>query len=164
MLPTPAAAQGGRTTIVAFRSDVPQAEHEFTHPPEQVVLAVKAVYEQIGLPLMQSSENQQDLFTPYLRVQRQLYGRNNSEFFACQEADLVGGNLADRGSVVFAILTRVRPAGGGGAVLQTQVDARATRRDVASNAVECATTGVLEKALIEMVGQILRDTAPPPAR
>ncbi len=157
-----AAAQGGGTTIVAFRSDIPQWEHEFAYPPEQVVQAVKAVYEQISMPLLQSSENEQDLFTPYLRVQRQLYGRNNSEFFACQEADITGGSLADRGSVVFAILTRVRPKRGGGTVLQTQVDARATRRDVASNAVECATTGVLEKALIEMVGQILRDTAPPP--
>lgn len=59
-----AAAQGGGTTIVAFRSDVPQTEHEFTYPPEQVVLAVKAVYEQISLPLLQSSNNQHELFTP----------------------------------------------------------------------------------------------------
>jgi hypothetical protein len=163
LLAAPVAAQGGRTTIVAFRSDVPQAEQPFAYPPEQVVLAVKTVYEQIGLPLLQSSENQEELFTPYLRVQRQLYGRNNSEFFGCQEGDLTGGSLADRGSVVFAILTRVRPARGGGSVLQTQVDARVTRRDVSSNTVECTTTGVLEKALIDMVGQILRDTAPPPA-
>jgi hypothetical protein len=159
----PAAAQEGRTTIVAFRTDLPQSEHEFAAPPEYVVQAVQAVYAQIGLPLLQDSQNRQDLFTPYLRINRQLFGRNNSDFFACQETDIVGGSLADRGMVVFAILTRVRPGRNGVTVMQTQVDARATRRDVASGPVECTTTGVLEKALITMVDQILRDTAPPPA-
>lgn len=155
-------AQRGQTTIVAFRNDLPQSERTINAPPEQVVEAVKIVYQQAGLPLLQSSSNAQDLFTPYLQVRRQLFGRANSEFFACQETDIAGGNLADRGQVTFAVLMRARPQGNA-TVLQTQVDARVTRRDVASSSVECASTGVLEKALIDMIEQLVRDTAPPPA-
>lgn len=157
-----AEAQRGQTTIVAFRSDLPQSERTINAPPEQVVEAVKIVYAQVGLPLLQSSSNAQDLFTPYLQVRGQLFGRSNSTYFACQETDIAGGNLADRGLLTFAVLMRARPAGNT-TVLQTQVDARVTRRDVAANSVECATTGVLEKALIDMVDQLVRDTAPPPA-
>lgn len=156
-----AEAQRG-TTIVAFRRDLPQSERTINAPPEQVVEAVKMVYAQVGLPLLQSSSNAQDLFTPYLQVRRQLFGRANSEFFACQETDIAGGSLADRGQLTFAVLMRARPQGGA-TVLQTQVDARVTRRDVSASSVECATTGVLEKALIDMVDQLVRDTAPPPA-
>jgi len=158
----PAGAQRGQTTIVTFRSDLPQSERTLHAPPDQVVEAVKIVYQQVGLPLLQSSSNAQELFTPYLQVQRQLFGRSNSEFFACQETDITGGNLADRGQVTFAVLMRARPSGNT-TVLQTQVDARVTRRDVSSSSVECASTGVLEKALIDMIEQLVRDTAPPPA-
>ncbi|HEX8831330.1 MAG TPA: hypothetical protein VF705_09205 [Longimicrobium sp.] len=157
----PAAAQRGHTTIVAFRNDLPQSERPISATPEQVVEAVKVVYAQVGLPLLQSSGNAHDLFTPYLRVQRQLFGRANSEFFGCQEAD-IGASIADRGSITFAILMRVRPAGAG-SVLQMQVDARAARRDVSANSVECTSTGVLEKGLLDMIEQVIRDTAPPPA-
>lgn len=158
----PARAQRGHTTIVTFRSDLPQSERTINAPPEQVVEAVKIVYQQVGLPLLQSSSDAQDLFTPYLQVRRQLFGRANSEFFACQETDITGGSLADRGQVTFAVLMRARPSGNA-TVLQTQVDARVTRRDVSSSSVECASTGVLEKALIDMIEQLVRDTAPPPA-
>jgi hypothetical protein len=155
-------AQRGQTTIVAFRNDLPQSERTINAPPGQVVEAVKMVYAQVGLPLLQSSSNAQDLFTPYLQVRGQLFGRSNSAFFACQETDIAGGNLADRGLLTFAVLMRARPQGNA-TVLQTQVDARVSRRDVAANSVECASTGVLEKALIDMVDQLVRDTAPPPA-
>ncbi|HET7233932.1 MAG TPA: hypothetical protein VFJ16_28230 [Longimicrobium sp.] len=157
-----ASAQRGQTTIVAFRSDLPQSERAINATPEQVVQAAKMVYAQVGLPLLQSSDNARDVFTPYLRVQRHLFGRNNSDFFACQVTDLAGGNMADRGTLTFAILMRVRPAGAS-SVLMTQVDARVTRRDVSANSVECSSTGALEKALIDMIEQIIRDTAPPSA-
>jgi len=165
LLCRPAEAQRGKTVIVGFRSDVARSEHPVSASPEELTAALKQAYAQLQLPLMQSSENPADLFTPYLRVRRQLFGHNNSEFFACQEQD-VAGNMADRAEVVFAVLNRVRPAANGTAVLLTQVDARAARRDVAANAVECATTGALEKALQEVVDGVLyapAASASPPA-
>ncbi|HYH80375.1 MAG TPA: hypothetical protein VEX86_11280 [Longimicrobium sp.] len=158
----PAAAQEReRTLIVGFRGDVPRGEHPLGAPPERVAEALRQVYAEVGLPLVAATGRPNDYFTPYLQVRGRLFGRPNTEFFACQE-DSFGGNLAVTGLVTFAILVQLRPENDGTTVMLTQMDARANRRNVTASPVECGTTGKLEAALVELVEQRLRAPAPAP--
>jgi hypothetical protein len=151
--------RGGPAFIVSFDPTVPVYEERVAASPEEVSEILPQVFAQIGLPGGPSiSDGARVFLTPYLQVQSKLYGRPNSEFFTCQGYDIIS-NLADTGRMTFAIISRVEVASDGGTVLRTQVDARVTRREVASNSVECVTTGLLEKSISAMVVQRVQEAA-----
>ncbi|HSU14377.1 hypothetical protein [Longimicrobium sp.] len=160
---TAAAAQQGSTPmqqgnrVIEFRADVGMSEDTLAFAPELVWSMVPHVFNELGLPATESADSTDHAFlTPYLEVRGQLFGRRNHDFFQCQDNGF-GMELADNANMIIAMLMRVVPAGDGRTILRTQVDGHARRRDIATNVVDCASTGVLEKALAEMVTQRLRE-------
>jgi hypothetical protein len=162
---TPRTMAAQHSHRVMFRTDMPRWTVEIGAPADQVTQGVKAVFEQLQMPLADSTDRQMRLlFTPYLRASRKMYGRNLSDFFGCQESDIAGGNRANQGQVTFAILARVRPTNHGVTVLELQVEGRVMRIESRTTPIECATTGLLEKSITDAVQQLVRDTAPQPDR
>lgn len=154
-----AAAQGGpRTYHVRFREGAPASRHVLPYPPDVVWAALPRAYAQLQFPAGPSARDRMEFTTPQLRVQNQLYGRRNSEFFDCGVVD--GGRaLEDHGEVMLAMVTRLRAEGAGATVVTTQVDAYARRRDVASDPVTCGSRGVLEEAVVAALLRQLRPAA-----
>ncbi|HYR12178.1 MAG TPA: hypothetical protein VEQ60_30610 [Longimicrobium sp.] len=141
-----AAGAGPRTYHVTFRTDAPSSRHVLPFPVETVWAALPRAYAEMQLPAGPVTRERLEFTTPQLRVQYQLYGRKNSDFFECGVVD-GGRRLEDHGEVMLAMITRLQ-SGGAGTVVMTQVDAYARRRDVAADPVACSSRGVLEEALV----------------
>jgi hypothetical protein len=155
---TPQAVQSEHgTRVIEFRADVGTSEDTLAFAPEIVWSMIPHIFNELGLPATESADSTDHAFlTPYLEVKGQLFGRRNHDFFQCQDNGF-GMELADNANMIIALLMHVVPTGDGRTLLRTQVDGRARRRDIATNVVDCASTGVLEKALAEMVAQRLRE-------
>jgi hypothetical protein len=142
----PAAGAGPGTYHVTFRADAPSSRHVLPFPAELVWAALPRAYAELQLPAGPAERGRLEFTTPQLRVQGQLYGRNNSDFIDCGVVD-GGGRLEDHGEVKLATITRLQGTDAG-TVVMTQVDAYARRRDVASDPIVCSSRGVLEEAVV----------------
>lgn len=141
-----AGAAGPRTYHVTFRTNAPASRHVLPYPAEAVWAALPRAYGELQLPAGPAARDRLEFTTPQLRVQNQLYGRNNSDFIDCGIV-VAGQRLEDVGEVMLAMITRLEP-GAGGTVVMTQVDAYARRRDVGTDPVVCSSRGVLEEAVV----------------
>lgn len=159
LLGHPAAAQQrDRSSVMSFRTDVAESRSELPYTPEEVWNALSLVYAEFGFPMDGTSNPRTHEYrTVFMDVRSQLFGKPNPEFFACQQTDMLA-DLTNTGQITFALRSIVLPAAGGGSVLSTQVDARARRRATNSSAVECASTGNLEKGLAQAVLQKVGQT------
>lgn len=155
-----AAGAGPRTYHVTFRADAQSSRHVLPYPAQAVWAALPRAYGELQLPAGPVTRDRLEFTTPQLRVQDQLYGRKNSDFFDCGVVD-GGRRLEDHGEVMLAMITRLEP-GGAGTVVMTQVDVYARRRDVAADPVACSSRGVLEEALVAALRKHLQ--AAPAAR
>ncbi|HEX9940163.1 MAG TPA: hypothetical protein VGB15_23720 [Longimicrobium sp.] len=163
-LPGVAAGDAAAQRRVVFRGDVPRYERNVPAPPEHVVQAVKVVFEELGVPLVQSAQNPNELFTTSQLVRnRQLFGRQIGDFFACNES-FRGGNLADHGRVTYAVLIRIIPTNQGVTRMEMQVDGKVVRTMIMNRdqPLDCSSSGLMEKSITDAVEQLVRETAPPP--
>lgn len=163
VLSHPAAAQQrDRSSIAVFRNDAPETATRVAYPADAVWKALTDAYAELGFPLATTANVRgREFLTPFMDIRGQLFGRRNSDFFTCQQFDMVG-DLTNTGQLSFALRTRLEATDDGATVLHTQVDARARRRSTSSNPVDCNTTGKLEEALAQAVVQRLSQ-APAPA-
>jgi hypothetical protein len=136
-----AGGAGSRTYHVTFRADAPSSRQVLPFPVEAVWAALPRAYAEMQLPAGPVARERLEFTTPQLRVQDQLYGRNNNDFFDC------GRRLEDFGEVRLAMITRLQ-SDDAGTVVMTQVDAYARRREVAADPIACSSRGVLEEALV----------------
>jgi hypothetical protein len=149
---------------VLFRGDLPRYSRDLPAAPELVVQAVKVVFEELAVPLVQSRQDPNELFTTEQLVRnRSLFGRQIGDFFACNEGAR-GGNLADQGRVTYAVLIRIHPTNHGVTRMEMQVDGKVIRTMIMSRShpMDCSSTNLLEKSITDAVEQLLRETAPPP--
>ena len=153
------AASRPATYSVKFRADAPSSRHLLPYPPETVWRALPLAYADLQFPAGPVSRGLMEFTTPQLRVQGQLYGRQNSDFVDCGVVD-GGRRLEDHGEVMLAMITRLEAAEGNATTVKTQVDAYARRRDVASDPVYCSSKGVLEDAVMAALIRRLHPDAP----
>jgi hypothetical protein len=160
VLSHPAAAQQrDRGSIAIFRNDAPETRTRVAYPAAAVWKALTEVYAEMGFALATTANIRgQEFLTPFMDIRGQLFGRRNSEFFTCQQFDMLG-DLTNTGQLSFALRTRLEATDDGATVLHTQVDARARRRNTNTSAVDCTTTGKLEQALAQAVEQRLSQPA-----
>jgi len=157
-----AAQQRDRGSISIFRNDAPETATRVAYPADAVWKALTEVYAEMGFPLATTANVRgREFLTPFMDIRGQLFGRRNSEFFACQQFDMVG-DLTNTGQLSFAVRTRLEATPDGATILHTQVDARARRRSTNASAVECNTSGKLEQALAQAVEQRLPQPAAEP--
>jgi hypothetical protein len=152
LLAHPAAAQQrDRTSEMSFRTDASGIETRLVYPPDAVFTVLAQVYAQLHFPTDRvAREEAREYRTPFMEVRGRLFDKPNGEFFSCQGGDILA-DLTNTGQISFAVRSIVKPGDNGGSVLTTQVDARVRR----SSAVECASTGNLERGLAGTIQQQL---------
>ncbi|HWK89018.1 MAG TPA: hypothetical protein VNP72_03460 [Longimicrobium sp.] len=149
---------------VTFRANAPTSLHELPYTPEAVRAALPLVYkDDLGLPGgFAQNGGGWDFMTPQLGVRGQLYGRHNSDFIDCADAQ-PGPRLADTGHVTLAMITRLEPGSNGGTRVRTQLDARVRRReDTGGGSLPCASVGLLEEAIAAALAKRLGGGATAP--
>lgn len=164
VLSHPAAAQQrDRSSVAIFRNDAPETTTRVAYPVDAVWKALTEVYAEMGFPLASTANIRgREFLTPFMEIRGQLFGRRNTEFFSCQQQDMLG-DLTNTGQISFALRTRLEAGADSATVLHTQVDARARRRGTSASSVDCTTTGKLEQALAQAVDQRLSQPATQPA-
>lgn len=135
---------------IYFRDDAYAHATAVDAPVDEVWKVVPAVFRELGYPGAQASGAGYVFITPNLQIRGRLYPEEpNSKYIDCGTG--ITGARADSYVVWFAIVTRVRPGAEGGSIVETAIDGNARDRAHSSNAVRCSGTGVLERAIGEMI-------------
>lgn len=111
--------------------------------------ALPAVYDSVGVPVTALDAAARVLGSSNLRLRRELRGVPLHEYLDCGRT--MGDYGADSYDIRAALLTRLSPAPAGGTVVSTLLDARARPSGVAGNWVQCASTGRLERRVLEVL-------------
>lgn len=137
--------------IVKVRGDPTVHEYELQNSAEQVWAVVPAAFKELGYPGAPSAKHDYVYLTPYLNIRGKLYpGEFNSKYLNCGQAASYTP-AADSYDVTFVIIAFVDKRPGGGSRVRVLVDGRARDRGQSSHAVPCSGTGVLEKAIGELI-------------
>lgn len=122
-------------------------------PLDSVWHVLPRVYEILGVP-QAGAVSDQRLFGAYDFRPRRIEGKRLSTYLDCGMG-LTATPKADEYEVTMSLLTRLTPAGGGGTVAETLVDASAKPRGVTGNPVYCQSNGVLETRVAELLLWVL---------
>ena len=141
---------GVATRTIESYADVGGTTHRISATPEKVWEVLPTVYQGLGIPVGTSLPDYKTMGNSKLELSRTLGGQPLSSFLSCGFAP-TGAPLADSYRVSMAVVTTVAPAAGGGAQVETRVQASATNRAVSGAPVNCATTGRLEGMIAERV-------------
>ena len=129
-----------RTTVVAnARSPIPAA-------PSRTFDALKAVYEELGIPPGTNDPSTGRIGNTDFWKQRRLANEALSTFLSCGES--LTGPVANTYRIYISLLSVVRPDGKGGAELETAFNAQAQNMEGSSgDRITCGSTGKLEERL-----------------
>lgn len=117
-------------------------------------------YQDLALDLAVYDSALMVIGNPGLQVNRGRVGDTRVSRYLNCGTDPMGSALADRYNVRLSVVSRVREAGAGASVLETEVSGDAAQRAVSSVAVSCASTGVLEEAVANAVKMRLSGVTP----
>ena len=126
-------------------------------PPGAALVALAQVYSDLNIPLgtVQSAAGQVGNLN--LRVtSHSLAGRSLSTYLSCGQS--MTGNRVDEGQVTVSILSTVVAIGDSASLVTTQLDGRMRPWGQSTDAVQCQTTGVLERRVNVRVSTILART------
>jgi hypothetical protein len=139
---------GGETSISLETSNTIQRRStQVTENAKTLWGVLPGAYQDLALDLAVYDSTLMVIGNPGLQVQRGRVGESRVSRYLNCGTDPMGSALADRYNVRLSVVSRVRDAGAGGSVLETEVSGDAAQRAVSSVAVSCASTGVLEEAI-----------------
>lgn len=141
---------GAATQTIESYANVSGTTARISATPDKVWAVLPTVYQGLGITVGTSLPDYMTIGNSKLELNRTLGGQPLSNFVSCGYAP-TGAPLADSYRVNMAVVTTVAPAAGGGAQLETRVQASATNRAVSGASVNCATTGRLEGLIAERV-------------
>lgn len=146
--PTPSTVRVMDYQAVEFLTEALQTMATLPATPAEVWAVLPEVYEQLGIPITESSPNLKTMGNPGFRT-RNLDGKRVSQYVDCGRSN--SGALANIYDVTFTISTSVSDAPDGGATVSTTVDAWAKPRMTNGNPVHCSSKTTLEQRLVELV-------------
>lgn len=117
--------------------------------PQRAFMAVRAAYEDIGIPFS-FYEAEQLRLGGFIRELGELDGEQPSTWIDCGRGAGVA-EYADTYEVSMAVGTRVLALDRGGSVVETVIRARARARDVSSGLLRCRSFGTFEDMVLERV-------------
>ncbi|HEX8670827.1 MAG TPA: hypothetical protein VF710_03020 [Longimicrobium sp.] len=139
---------GGETSINLETSNTIQKRSTQVAAPAKTLWGVlPGAYQDLALDLAVYDSTLMVIGNTGLQVNRGRLGDVRVSRYLNCGTDPMGSALADRYNVRISVVSRVRDAGGGASVLETEVSGDAAQRAVAAVAVSCASTGVLEEAV-----------------
>lgn len=146
--PTPSTVRVMDYQAVEFLTEALQTSATLPATSVEVWAVLPGVYEQLGIPVTESSEGRRTLGNAGFRT-RNLDGKRVSRYVDCGRSN--SGALANIYDVTLTISTSVADAPDGGATVSTTVDAWARPRMTNGNPVHCSSKTTLEQRLVELV-------------
>jgi hypothetical protein len=141
-----------RTTVA------PNAKSPVPAAPSRAFDAVRAVYDELGIPIATNDPATGRVGNTNFWKTRKLGSEALSTYVNCGDS-FAGGSAADNYRVYLSILSVVRPNGSGASELETAVSASAQNMEgTAGDRITCGTTGRLEERIRQGV---LRKVAGP---
>jgi len=152
---------GGETSINLETSNTIQKRTTQVAAPAKTLWGVlPGAYQDLALDLAVYDSTLMVIGNTGLQVNRGRLGDTRVSRYLNCGTDPMGSALADRYNVRISVVSRVRDAGAGGSVLETEVSGDAAQRAVAAVAVSCASTGVLEEAVANAAKMRLAGATP----
>ncbi|MFI5250254.1 MAG: hypothetical protein ACHQTF_09790 [Gemmatimonadales bacterium] len=134
-------------------------EATFHAPPSSVMATLSQVYPDLGIPVgtMVSTTGQVGN-TNYRVPGHRLKAVQLSRILECG-TESMSGSLADIDEVTISVLSTIKPVGDSGSVVSTFLTGTARPLGTSSDAVQCATNGVLERMINDRVVKALGGSA-----
>ena len=151
----------GRTVIDRYHGDVnanvyggvEPSRHVVNAPVDSVWSVLPQVYANLDIePTSVDSRGYQVGNTHF--VPREIEGRRLSRYIQCGYG-VTTSNNADTYRVTMSVITRVRVDEDGQTLLQTELSASARPREVSGGAINCSSTGRLERRIAELASELL---------
>ena len=121
---------------------------------DQVFSAVSSSFAMLKIPITYTDRNLGEQGNKKFIMSRRFDSQPVSTYLNCGN-DPFGGPNADVNPVTVSIVTRARPSGGTGTVLETMISGLTFKGGASSGPIYCASTGELEQHLAEMVASRL---------
>ena len=144
---------GGAVYTVDLMRTIDAWEATLPLPVDDVWAAVPAAFEQLGLSGGGLLDRDRRAYGFTDRMPRRTAGQRASAFLDCGHG--MTGPTADQADVRLFVTTTVEPEGEGSRV-STTVDATATPHGTSGGQVSCATTGRLERLMLEALATATR--------
>ena len=142
-------SDAGTVELRSVRSD-PTASFAIAAPPDAVWRALTSVYSDLDLSVTVLDTQGRRLGVENVRVRRRLGGERLSRYLTCGER--MGQPIAESDDINLTLYTQVVPAAGGsGSTLRTLLEATAKQTAAGGSLINCATTGALERRIVDMV-------------
>ncbi|CAN5799475.1 hypothetical protein BH23GEM8_BH23GEM8_00370 [soil metagenome] len=149
-------AGGGATQLSVSPSSQPDVV-ALSSSAEDVWRVLPAVFEMVGIPVTERNSTNRVIGNPGHKVRRQMAGVRLGQYVDCGR--MQGVPSADTYELTISVLTRVVPAEDRTSTLQTTVQAIGQPVNFASSSVNCWTTRSLEARIVELVKQMVGETA-----
>ncbi|NUO62761.1 MAG: hypothetical protein HOQ11_03440 [Gemmatimonadaceae bacterium] len=145
-------AQSGQTAITTTTVS-PTATVDVAAPLAKTWVALRAVYDSLGIPVSTVDESQHLMGNTGIKVRRTLGKTPLMRLLDCGHAQ--GGPNAETYEVFFAVATQLRPTADGARTLaSTSLQAQARPVSFAGEYVACTTTGGLESRIADLLKQL----------
>jgi len=147
---------GGTGVASEFRTNAsdPTNEFEIEGTPDQLWNVLPAVFAELEVPVTLRVQEERTIGNPEFRVRRQLGGVRLSRYLNC--GDQLGNPNADNYQLTIRIIAQVLGGTGESARLMTVVDGSAKPVVGSGGPVSCASSGNLEKRIVELVGERMK--------
>lgn len=150
---------GGQSSQVELTRDSHAHSARLTVTPDQAWSALRDVYAELGIPVVNVDDSARRLGNPALRARRSLAGARLSQLVRCGTTS--GMPNSDSYAVTLAVATQVQQDQNGGALVLTQVDGSAQPSGIGASQVPCTTTGGLERRIAEALADRLVSASTP---
>ena len=138
----------GTVSLRSMRSD-PTGAFSINAPADRAWQALAVVYEDLEVKVTTMDTNNRRIGIENARLRHRLGGTRLSKYLSCGER--LSQPVADSDEISMTVLTQVVPDGAGKSTLHTLVEATAKQTGSGGARINCATTGELEKHIVELV-------------
>lgn len=120
-------------------------------PVDSVWKALPEIYGRLKVPVNTTDAQQRRFGAERIAVRGQLGGIMLSRLVDCGQS-VMGSDNANTYSVTLNVVTRLRPAGAGATIVQSQVNGSARPTGQSTGSVQCTSKGVIEERIARMLG------------
>ena len=149
--------QGAGGGDVYLTSELSKGTFHFNAPPEQVWIVAPSLFEELGIEINYKIPSARAIGNTNFRVRR-IGGARNSRYLDCGYGRTAVPN-ADGYEVTGSLISTFRSGEDGTTIMETLFTASARAREVSGGNVGCTSKGALERAMAEILTEMLAGAA-----
>ena len=138
-------------------SELSKGTFHFDAPPEQVWAVAPSLFEELGIEINYRIPSAKAIGNTNFRVRR-IVGARNSRYLDCGYGR-TAVPYADGYEVTGSLVTTFTPGEDGTTIMETLFTASARAREVSGGSVPCTSKGTLERAMAEILTEMLTGAA-----